>query len=125
MTRSWIAAAALSGLIAVVADAAARHVFGGDAARADLVTTAARYGLLHGAALLALAAHRRQAGGFWLGAAGWCFVAGMALFCGSLYLAGLGAPSWVLVATPAGGTVLILGWAALLVHAVLPGRGSV
>lgn len=41
------------------------------------------------------------------------FVAGIALFCGSLYALALGAPNVVGVITPLGGLALIGGWAAL------------
>jgi uncharacterized membrane protein YgdD (TMEM256/DUF423 family) len=120
MRRSWVALAGLSGLLAVIADAAARHALPGEAVRAEWAGIAARYALLHAAALLALAA--LPLGGRWLAAAGWGFAAGMVLFCGSLYLAALGAPPAVLQATPVGGTVLIAAWAALLVHAVVGWR---
>ena len=37
-------------------------------------------------------------------------LAGIVLFCGSLYALSLGAPPWVGIATPCGGALLILGW---------------
>lgn len=37
-------------------------------------------------------------------------LAGIVLFCGSLYALSLGAPPWVGVVTPCGGALLILGW---------------
>lgn len=37
-------------------------------------------------------------------------LAGIVLFCGSLYALSLGAPSWVGIVTPCGGALLILGW---------------
>jgi len=43
----------------------------------------------------------------------WLFVAGIALFCGSLYALALGAPRAVGFATPFGGAALIAGWLML------------
>ena len=45
--------------------------------------------------------------------AGWLFVAGTALFSGSLYLLALGNPSWLGAVTPVGGLCFIAGWAVL------------
>lgn len=47
--------------------------------------------------------------------AAWLFVAGIVLFCGSLYALALGAPSGVGVVTPLGGVAFIAGWLALAV----------
>ena len=38
------------------------------------------------------------------------FVAGGALFAGTLYLMALGAPRWLGAVTPVGGAMLIVGW---------------
>lgn len=127
MERVWLALSGLSGAVAVAADAAARHVLADDAARAALVGIATRYALIHAAALLALAAlavlwrgdagrPRRHA----FGIAGWCFAAGLVLFPGSLYLLAAGAPPEVARVTPWGGGLFIIGWAVLVVAAVIP-----
>lgn len=124
MERIWIAAAALSGTAAVAADAAARHLLAGDPYRLGLAATAARYGLVHAAALLALALLPRfvprGAARLWLAASGWCFVAALALFCGPLYLLAAGLAPAVAALVPVGGTLFIAGWAALLVSALSP-----
>lgn len=126
--RIWIAAAGLSGAAAVSADAAARHLLANAPYRLDLVATAARYGLFHAAALLAVAALARRvppAGGrLWLLIGGWCFLAGMVLFCGSLYLLAAGLGPDIARLTPIGGVLLIAGWVALLVAALSPGRAQ-
>jgi uncharacterized membrane protein YgdD (TMEM256/DUF423 family) len=51
----------------------------------------------------------------WLGAAGWLFLAGIAVFSGSLYLMTLTGARWLGAITPIGGVALILGWAALAI----------
>jgi uncharacterized membrane protein YgdD (TMEM256/DUF423 family) len=124
MERLWIAVAGVSGAMAVAVDAAARHALAGDAARIDWAMTGARYGLVHAVALLAIAGLRRIEPSrllpWFLGAAGWCFVAGTVLFCGSLYLLAAGAPFAVARAAPFGGTLFILGWLAIFAAALRP-----
>ncbi|MES2753160.1 MAG: DUF423 domain-containing protein [Pseudomonadota bacterium] len=94
--------AALSGALAVAAGAFGAH--GAEGKAAELLKTGAGYQLAHAvAALIALQ----------LGARGpaWCFVAGAALFAGSLYALAEGGPGKVLgPVTPIGGVLLIAGW---------------
>ena len=54
----------------------------------------------------------------WVRLAGWLFLAGIALFSGSLYALALGAPKWLGAVAPLGGTAFILGWLAFAVAAV-------
>lgn len=123
MERFFAAMAALAGASAVAADAMARHL-SADPAQAALAAIGSRYGLVHAAALLALVALLRfGAKGVrraWLLAACWCFALALPLFCGTLFLlaAGIGAALTPLV--PVGGTLFIVGWAALFIHAVVP-----
>ena len=121
--RLWLGWAGLSGAVAVAAEAAARHLLEGDPHRLELAATAARYGLVHSAALFAAtmfaARWRRGPGRRWLMAGGWAFAGGLGLFCGSIYLLAVGAPSMVAWATPIGGTLFIVGWAALFVTALV------
>ncbi len=119
MSRIFLAIAGAAGAISVAVDAAATHLLAGDAYRLGLAETAARYGLIHAAALLALV-FLIERGGCWLCAAGWCFVTGLVLFCGSLDLLAAGAPPFVAHAAPWGGTAFILGWLAVLVAALRP-----
>lgn len=49
-----------------------------------------------------------------------CFEAGILLFSGSLYAMALGAPRWLGMVTPCGGTVWIVAWIGFAVQA----RGS-
>ena len=49
--------------------------------------------------------------------AAWLFIAGIALFAGSLYLLALGAPRGVGAITPFGGIAFIAGWIALAIGA--------
>ena len=93
--------AALSGAMAVGAGAFGAHGAHGEAA--EWLKTGGHYQLIH--AVAALVAMRLDARG-----AGWLFVAGGALFAGTLYLMALGAPRWFGAITPIGGALLIGGW---------------
>jgi len=128
MERVWIGAAALAGAASVAADAAAAHLLAGDPGRLGLAATGARYGMVHAAALLALAALARFVPGgvarVWLGLAGWCFVAALALFCAPLFLLAAGLAPGIVRVVPVGGTLFIAGWAALLASALSPRRAG-
>jgi uncharacterized membrane protein YgdD (TMEM256/DUF423 family) len=123
MERFFVGLAAVAGASAVAADAMTRHL-AANPAQAALAAIGSRYGLVHAAALLALAARLRfgAAGAprTWLLASCWCFALALPLFCGTLFLlaSGLGAVLTLLV--PVGGTLFIAGWAALFIHAVAP-----
>lgn len=93
--------AALSGAMAVGAGAFGAHAAQGEAA--EWLKTGGHYQLIH--AVAALVAVQMSARG-----AGWCFVAGGAIFAGSLYLMALGLPRWLGAITPIGGVLLIVGW---------------
>lgn len=94
-------AAALSGAIAVAAGAFGAHSAEGDAV--DWLKTGGHYQLIHAvAALVALQLGARGPG--------WLFVAGGAVFAGSLYLMASGLPRWLGAVTPVGGVLLIAGW---------------
>jgi uncharacterized membrane protein YgdD (TMEM256/DUF423 family) len=93
--------AALSGALAVGAGAFGAHGASGQAA--EWLRTGGQYQLIH--AVAALVALRIEARG-----PAWLFVAGAAIFAGTLYLMAIGAPRWFGAITPIGGTLLIAGW---------------
>jgi len=93
--------AALSGAVAVAAGAFGAH--GAEGKAAEWLRTGGQYQLIH--AVAALVALRLEARG-----AGWLFVAGGAVFAGTLYAMALGAPRWLGAVTPLGGAALIAGW---------------
>lgn len=80
--------------------------------------TAARYQMYHALGLLAVAwAVGRWPGGVAAVAAGWCFVAGIVVFSGSLYVLSLSGVRWLGAITPLGGLAFMAGWALLAVAA--------
>ena len=115
MARVFFALGALSGLLAVAAGAFGAHALRERLAPDMLAVfeTGARYQMYHALALLAAAwAVGRWPGGATL-AAGWLFVAGTVVFCGSLYLLALTGHRWLGAITPLGGLAFLAGWAAL------------
>ncbi|MDP4025663.1 DUF423 domain-containing protein [Methylobacterium sp. NEAU 140] len=117
--RALAAAACLAGLLGVAASAAAAHVAG-----ADSLKTAAQFLLFHAPAILALAGFG-AAGlvrpGLSRAAAG-LLALGLVLFCGDLALRALAGRALFPMAAPAGGILLMAGWAAGLLCALVPGR---
>ncbi|MFO0694846.1 MAG: DUF423 domain-containing protein [Polyangiales bacterium] len=75
--------------------------------------TAAHYHLTHALALGLAAVIVGKAGGGPAGPAGWCFVAGMTIFSGSLYVMTLTGIRGLGAITPIGGLFLLAGWAQL------------
>ena len=127
--KAWVVLGALNGLAAVAFGAYGAH--GLETDEQVLVAafkTGVEYQMGHALALLAVAwmvEKRETSGGNpWLArAAGLCFVLGIALFSGTLYV--FGATGFVPVpgTAPAGGTLLMLGW-ALLALSPIGGRGA-
>lgn len=120
MDRLFFALGTLSALTAVGAGA-----FGAHGLRSrltpDLLTvfeTAARYQMYHALALLAVAWAVTRWPGPWAVRAGWLFVAGTALFSGSLYALALSGVRWLGAVTPLGGAAFLAGWGCLLLAAV-------
>ena len=101
------AAAALGGLLAVALGAFGAHGISDPQARA-WIATGAGYGLAHAVAAL-WAADRHQ-----LAAA--LLAAGGLLFAIALYVMALGGPRWLGMVAPVGGTLMLAGWAVLLIR---------
>jgi uncharacterized membrane protein YgdD (TMEM256/DUF423 family) len=93
--------AALTGALAIGAGAFGAHGAQGQAV--EWLRTGGQYQLAH--AIAALVAMQLGARG-----PGWLFVAGAALFAGTLYLMALGLPRWLGAITPLGGLLMIAGW---------------
>lgn len=118
MTMTWIlkAVAALLGLAAVIAGAMAAHAIA-DPHAAAMVEKAALYALIHAAIVVAWTG----AGGLGIAVRG-VLCAGILLFSGSImgkYIFDL--PGLAALA-PAGGVLLMAGWALLALYAALNRR---
>jgi uncharacterized membrane protein YgdD (TMEM256/DUF423 family) len=80
--------------------------------------TAARYQMTHALALLAVALWLRARPDVpLLNGAGWLFVVGIVLFCGSLYLLSVTGMRWLGAVAPLGGIAFIAGWGCLFLAA--------
>jgi uncharacterized membrane protein YgdD (TMEM256/DUF423 family) len=112
-------AGALFGLAAVAAGALGAHGLRGrlEPAALDWWKTAAHYAQVHAVVLvaLALACPQRTAVLRFAAAA---FTLGIAIFSGTLVVMALGGPRWLGAITPIGGSSLLAGWSALVVHAI-------
>jgi uncharacterized membrane protein YgdD (TMEM256/DUF423 family) len=74
--------------------------------------TAVIYHLVHAVMLFVLAGRKPLAAGPW-----WCFLAGIVIFCGSLYLLAATNARWLGAITPLGGISLLAGWLWLIITA--------
>jgi uncharacterized membrane protein YgdD (TMEM256/DUF423 family) len=72
------------------------------------IATGAQYGLGHAAAAFAIAGRSR--------AGAWAMTAGALIFSASLYAIALTGERWLGMVAPVGGTLMMLGWALLLVQ---------
>jgi uncharacterized membrane protein YgdD (TMEM256/DUF423 family) len=115
MDRTFFALGAVLAGLAVAAGAFGAHGLRGrlDADLLAVFETAARYQMYHALALLgvAWATTRWPDGG--AGLAGWLFVAGIAIFSGSLYALALSGTRWLGAITPIGGVCFLAGWGVL------------
>ena len=114
MNRIWIAFGAFAGLTAVAMAAAAAHGLPErlDAAALQMVRNAVQMQGWHALALVLCGVWAVRGGPPLVAWAGGAFAAGLLLFCGSVYLLALGGIRLPAIA-PAGGTLLMIGWALL------------
>lgn len=118
MARLFFAIASLLGALSVAGGAFGAHALKGTLSETALNSfeTGVRYQMYHAIALLIVALLIKQSPEVsTLTIAGWCFIAGIVLFSGSLYglsLAGMKALGPV---TPLGGVAFIAGWVCLAI----------
>ena len=114
MERLFFFLASIAGGLAVVLGAFGAHTLKGKI-EPELLTafdTGVRYHMYHAVALLAVA-RARLTGARLQAAAAWLFLAGIALFSGSLYVLSLTGVRWLGGITPLGGLAFIFGWLCL------------
>jgi uncharacterized membrane protein YgdD (TMEM256/DUF423 family) len=113
-TATRVAAAA--GFLAVASGAFGAHGLKKILAQNGTATiweTAAFYHSIHAVMLFVLAERKPLAAGRW-----WCFLAGIVIFPGSLYLLAATNARWLGAITPIGGISLLAGWLWLAITAV-------
>ncbi len=75
--------------------------------------TAVFYHFIHAVMLFVLTGRKPLAAGPW-----WCFLAGIVVFSGSLYLLAVTDAHWLGAITPLGGLSFLVGWLWLAITAV-------
>ncbi len=123
MERTFLALGAALAFVAVAAGA-----FGAHGLREKLTPEmlsvyeiAVRYQMYHALALFAVALFSSRFPGTLIHLAGWMFVAGIAVFSGSLYLLALTGARWLGVITPLGGLAFLVGWGCFFLAALARG----
>ena len=79
----------------------------------EIFKTAVLYQMVHALALVAVGLWLRSQPSASVERAGWAFVVGTVVFCGSLYFLVLTGPRALGAITPIGGVSFLLGWAFL------------
>lgn len=115
--HGFAAVAAFLGAAAVGLGAFGAHALRNtlDATSMQVWHTAVEYQFWHVLALLAVTALARDSKSPAWRIAALAFVAGIVVFCGSLYALALGAPHMFGAITPLGGLCFIVGWISLAV----------
>jgi uncharacterized membrane protein YgdD (TMEM256/DUF423 family) len=108
---NWTVAGAVIGFLGVAAGAFGAHGLKAtlSAQRMETFEVAVRYQLVHAVAVL-------LAGLLGAPSAAWCFLGGVCVFSGSLYLLVLTEQRWLGAVTPIGGVLFLVGWALLGVY---------
>jgi uncharacterized membrane protein YgdD (TMEM256/DUF423 family) len=117
--NTWLVIAAANGALAVAAGAFAAHGLSEVLSAHALTTfeTGARYHMYHALAIgLAALGSRGRAmrAATW---SAWLFLAGIVLFCGSLYVLALTDLRAIAFVTPIGGLAFLAGWVLLAIAA--------
>ncbi len=100
--------AAVSGMLAVALGAFGAHALSGTLTQngtAAIWQTAVFYHFVHALALTILAVRQPLLRGAWA-----CFLAGIVVFSGSLYVLAITNQRWLGAVTPVGGVSFIAGW---------------
>jgi uncharacterized membrane protein YgdD (TMEM256/DUF423 family) len=122
MARFFLCSAAVLLMLATALGAYASHgLTGALGARAlSTLQTAIDYQFYHGLGLLAAALLAdRYPHSRWLKVSGALFIAGIVLFCGSLYATTLGEIALLGRVTPVGGVAFMGAWVALVIAALV------
>lgn len=131
MERLFLVLAAINGFAAVALGAFGAHglkarlaALADGAQRLAWWETAAHYHLMHALAIGLSAYVAARSPGAAAHASGFCFLAGIVLFSGSLYAMTLSGVRALGAVTPLGGLLLLAGWAAVLIAALRSGTSG-
>lgn len=112
MARFFLSIGALLAGLAVAAGAFGAHGLEGRVSpdRLDTFHTAVTYHMYHALALLVVGWAATQGWSPLIHWAGYCFIGGILVFSGSLYVLVLSDTAWLGAVTPIGGAAFIGGW---------------
>jgi uncharacterized membrane protein YgdD (TMEM256/DUF423 family) len=115
MERLFFLSGAVSGFVAVALGAFAAHALKERLTpeMTGIFEVGVRYHMYHALALLAVAWATTRWPGPLIVAAGWCFIFGILVFSGSLYVLSLTGIRWLGAITPIGGVAFLAGWLLL------------
>ncbi len=116
MTKYFFLAGAILAGLAVAFGAFGAHMLESKVSTSRLATfeTGVQYQMYHALALLIVGYISLSHPGL-LNSAGYCFLGGIIIFSGSLYLLVLTDTAWLGAITPIGGVLFIVGWILLAV----------
>jgi uncharacterized membrane protein YgdD (TMEM256/DUF423 family) len=119
MDRTFLLLGAIFGFLGVALGAFGAHGLRGRLSPEMLAVfeTGVRYHMYHTLALLVTGLIMARLDGWLFNVAGWCFVAGILLFSGSLYALALSGVTVLGAITPIGGLAFLAGWACLAIAA--------
>ena len=118
--KTWLAAGAIFGALGVTLGAFAAHGLDDyltESGQAANFETAVRYQMYHAMAIVLVGVLAERRSQRWLTIAGWCFFLGVVGFSGVLYALVFTQVRTLGAIVPIGGTLLIIGWAALAASA--------
>jgi uncharacterized membrane protein YgdD (TMEM256/DUF423 family) len=120
MDRTFLLVGAVGAFLAVTLGAFGAHGLRGRLSPEMLAVfeTGVRYHMYHALALILVALVMGRMSGWLIQTAGWCFVAGIVLFSGSLYALALSGVTILGAVTPIGGLAFLVGWACLAFAAI-------
>jgi uncharacterized membrane protein YgdD (TMEM256/DUF423 family) len=119
MISTFVFIAGVAGFLSVALGAFGAHAIRKKVSPEHLAVfqTGVQYQMIHALALMGTGLLSNWSGSLLLPIAGWCFVAGIVLFSGSLYLLSITGNRAFGPITPLGGLCLLAGWALLLIAA--------
>jgi len=120
MDKTFLLLGAVAAFLAVTLGAFGAHGLRGRLSPEMLAVfeTGVRYHMYHALALLLVGLIMGRMSGWLIQTAGWCFVAGILLFSGSLYALALSGVTMLGAVTPIGGLAFLAGWACLAFAAI-------
>ena len=120
MDKTFLLLGAIAAFLAVILGAFGAHALRGRLSPGMLAVfqTGVQYHVYHALALILVSAIMGRMSGWLIQTAGWCFVAGIVLFSGSLYLLAATGVTVLGAITPIGGLAFLIGWACLAFAAI-------